>query len=160
MLTHEQLLQEVSYDPKTGEFVRLVKRSANASLGPIKGHPVGAGYLAFSVCGRDYYMHRLAWFFVRGSWPEHNIDHINGVRTDNRIANLRDVPQSLNMQNVRKPKAYSSTGILGVSRFRSGYRAEIRIDGKKKHLGVFDTPEKAHEAYMAAKHVHHPACSF
>lgn len=150
-LTHEKLLESIHYDPETGVFTRLKSDSHSAVLGLIKGNPMGAGYKSVRIGGNKYYMHRLAWFYVHGAWPRHNIDHINGDRTDNRIANLRDVTQAENLQNMRRPKAYSSTGMLGVAKFRSKFRAEIRINGKKKHLGVFDTAEAAHAAYMSAK---------
>ncbi|MBR8025222.1 HNH endonuclease [Burkholderia cenocepacia] len=159
-LTHEKLLEAIHYDPETGIFTRLKSSSHRAVIGPIKGNPMGAGYKAVSIGSRQYYMHRLAWFYIHGEWPKHQIDHINGDRTDNRLANLRDVPHAENMQNMRKPKAYSATGLLGVAKFRGKFRAEIRIDGKKKHLGVFDTAEEAHAAYMSAKRAYHHACAF
>ncbi|WP_303678303.1 HNH endonuclease [Ralstonia mannitolilytica] len=160
MLLHSDLLDAMHYDPDTGVFTRLKKGSPNAKLGIVQGKPIGAGYLSVNVCGKRYYMHRLAWFYMHGKWPEHEIDHINGIRTDNRMSNLRDVSRADNMQNMRKPKAYSATGMLGVALFRGKFKAEIRVNGKKRHLGVFDTAEDAHAAYMAAKRQHHPACAF
>ncbi|WP_186276154.1 HNH endonuclease [Burkholderia gladioli] len=159
-LTHEYLVEHVHYDAETGVFTRIKTNRTPALLGPVKGNPMGAGYLALSIGNRQYYMHRLAWFYVHGKWPARAIDHINGDRTDNRLANLRDVSQAENMQNVRRPKAYSSTGLLGVAKCRDKFRAEIRINGRKKHLGTFDTAESAHLAYMDAKRIFHPACSF
>lgn len=146
------------YDPGTGVFTRLVKMSPNAHLGVVPGERIGDGYLAISVGGKRYYMHRLAWFYMNRRWPDHNIDHINGDRTDNRISNLRDVTQAINLQNIHKAKAYSSTGLLGVSKFRDRFKAEIRIDGIKKHIGVFLTAELAHQAYMAARRDYHAVC--
>ncbi|WP_186119945.1 HNH endonuclease [Burkholderia gladioli] len=159
-LTHECLVEHIHYDAETGVFTRLKSKRGSVVLGKVKGNPMGAGYLGLSIGGRQYYMHRLAWFYVRGEWPARAIDHINGDRTDNRLANLRDVSQAENMQNMRRPKAYSSTGLLGVGRCRDKFRAEIRVDGRKKHLGTFDTAEAAHRAYMDAKRIFHPACSF
>ncbi len=157
MIAHEELLRQIHYDPDTGVFTRLVKTSAFARLGATKGNPRGVGYRALSVGGKEHYLHRLAWFYVHGEWPRHVIDHINGDKTDNRISNLRDVPQSQNLQNIHRAKSYSSTGLLGATRWKDKFRADIRVDGRKRHLGVFETAEAAHQAYLAAKRLYHPA---
>jgi hypothetical protein len=83
------------------------------------------------------------------------LDHINGVRDDNRIANLRCVSASDNLNNQRTPHTNNKSGYLGVSPFRGKWRAVIQIEGKQVHLGVFDTPEEAHHAYIEAKRTHH-----
>ena len=96
-----------------------------------------------------------------GTWPENQIDHINGVRHDNRIDNLRDVLQSTNAQNQRKPSATNKCGFLGVNFHKCSNRwiAQIHVQGKKKHLGLFDTPKEAHEAYVTAKRELHEGCT-
>lgn len=156
-ISHEQLLSRIHYDPETGVFTRLVKTSAFARVGVTRGNPRGDGYRGLSVGGREYYLHRLAWFYVHGEWPRHVIDHVNGDRADNRLCNLRDVSQAANLQNIRKAKSCSSTGLLGATRWRGKFRSDIRVDGRKRHLGVFDTAEAAHQAYVAAKRMYHPA---
>jgi hypothetical protein len=78
-----------------------------------------------------YKAHRLAWAFVHGGFPDQHIDHINGDPSDNRLCNLRVADRSLNMQNQRHARSDSATGLLGVSKNGSGWRAEIRVDGKK-----------------------------
>ncbi|MFY2599325.1 HNH endonuclease [Achromobacter xylosoxidans] len=156
-ITHEELKKHIHYDPETGAFTRLIKSSASAKLGQTYGNPRGNGYRALSVGGKEHYLHRLAWFYVHGSWPKFVIDHINGDKTDNRLCNLRDIPQGLNLQNIRKPKGKGPNALLGVAKFRDRFRADIRIDGKKTHLGVFASAEAAHEAYIAAKRKFHPA---
>lgn len=105
--------------------------------------------------------HRLAWLLHYGSWPSRHIDHINGDRADNRIANLRECDDAENQQNLRAATAASKSGLLGVTTrtYRNGavrYAASIQVDGTKRYLGVYGTPEEAHSAYRAAKRQLHP----
>lgn len=79
------------------------------------------------------------------------VDHINGDPLDNRRSNLRLVTHQQNIRNRGGPQANSSTGLLGVSRKRSKWRAYINVDGKQINLGVFDTPEAASEARKEAE---------
>jgi hypothetical protein len=111
------------------------------------------------VLGRIYLAHRLAWMYVYGRWPAKglDIDHINGNRQDNRIANLREVTRGQNMQNQRRASSRSTTGLLGVLRKSRRFAAHITADGRTHCLGTFDTPEEAHRVYMDAKsrlHIH------
>lgn len=110
--------------------------------------------------GRSYGAHRVAYAFVYGAQPE-MIDHINGNRSDNRIANLRAATQSLNMQNRRTASSRSGTGALGATWEAKDkkYRARIVFDGKRRSLGRFDTIEEASVAYLAAKRLYHAGCT-
>jgi ribosome biogenesis SPOUT family RNA methylase Rps3 len=95
-------------------------------------------------------------------WPKHTIDHINGVRTDNRIGNLRDVTQQKNSENMRRPQKRTISGFLGVHvqrRKTVRYLAQIVTDGKLRHLGSYDTAEDAHAAYLEAKRRLHEGCT-
>lgn len=78
------------------------------------------GYRAGSIRGHGYKEHRLVWLYVYGAWPADVIDHINGDKTDNRIANLRDVPQVVNTQNRKGAGVRSKTGVLGVTQYKPG----------------------------------------
>jgi hypothetical protein len=105
-----------------------------------------------------YRAHRLAWLYVHDVWPDDQIDHINGCRDDNRIANLREVTNAQNMQNLHRPHSRNTSGYLGVHfvRERNRWGAQIRDNGRKRNLGHFATAEEASAAYLAAKRELHP----
>lgn len=105
--------------------------------------------------------HRVAWAFVTGVWPGDQIDHIDGDKTNNRFANLRDVSQTVNMQNQRRPYSNNKIGLAGVYRHKANGRiySQIRVSKKLVHLGYFDTPEQASEAFLKAKRELHPGCT-
>lgn len=103
--------------------------------------------------------HRIAWLLMTGAWPEQEIDHIDGNRSNNCWSNLREVEHVLNSHNQRRPSKNNSTGALGVSMGpskTSPYLAGIRVDGKRIHLGSFRTLEEAESAYLTAKRQMHP----
>lgn len=146
------------YDPVTGILTWKV-RKGNAKPGQTAGTPNDRGYLLVTVDQVIYTAHRLAWLITSGEWPEHLIDHKNGIRSDNRISNLRDKPSLFNSQNQRRAHSDSKTGFLGVSPSGRRFLAQISSDGVVKCLGYFPTPEGAHEAYLAAKRQLHAGCS-
>lgn len=93
---------------------------------------------------------------MTGSWPKDQIDHINGDRTDNRFSNLRDVTNEINNQNKKRAQSNNRLGLLGVCHHQGGFRARIAVNGKSKCLGVYLTPELAHQVYLDAKRrLHH-----
>lgn len=153
----ETLRSILDYNPETGAFTWKVRPSARTFAGDVAGCLDKEGYRILKYRRKIYFQHRLAWLYVHGEWPKHSIDHINGAKSDNRIANLRDVTGSQNMQNQLRPMATNRSGFLGVRVGKRGNRfgALININGKQKRLGWFDTPEQAHEVYMNAKAVHH-----
>ncbi len=161
-LTAEQLRAAVSYDPETGIFTRIV-RASRIAAGTIAGHVTFHGYLVFHVRGVEYFSHRLAWLYVFDRWPMAQIDHIDGNRTNNRIANLREATNSINHQNMRKARTDNvSSGLLGVYAYNHGgarWRAQIFFDGRHHHLGIFSTPQEAHAAYVEAKRRFHEGCT-
>jgi len=150
-VTPENLRQLLRYDPLTGLFVWLVRPNGRVPAGRIAGSPNKDGYIQIKIKGRLFGAHRLAWMHVHGGWPAEEVDHKNGKRSDNRIDNLRIATRVDQMANLSVPKSNTS-GFKGVSRDKTGrrWRANIIIGGKQKHLGIFDTPELAHEAYAAA----------
>jgi hypothetical protein len=156
-LTVERLRELLDYDADLGRFRSRVYRCGRATAGSIAGSAKGRGYRHLNVDGRLYIEHRLVWFYVHGVWPEGEIDHINGVRDDNRIANLRVVPRTAeNRQNTRKVRSDSRVGIQGVKRSGTRWKAVITVRGKVHNIGSFVTPEEAGAAYLAAKAELHP----
>lgn len=158
-LTAQQLRKLLSYDPLTGVFTRRVSTSHNARAGDIAGSAHPKGYSCISVLGKPFLAHRLAWLYVYDEWPSENIDHRNGDRTDNRIDNLRQLTVMANAENTRQPHRDNKSGYLGVVKRRSKWLAVIQANGKYTRIGLFDTPELAHEAYLAEKRKNHKACT-
>ena len=158
MLTASRLREVAIYDPETGIFTSRLRRYKHA-VGEVMGCPSPTGYWQMGIDGQTYRAHRLVWLYVHGEWPAGQIDHINGVRSDNRLCNLRESTATMNPQNKRKAHRNNlSTGILGVTRLKpSGlYKAQIQVDRRRIHIGVFDTAEAAHIAYVAKKRELHP----
>ena len=151
-LQHDRLIEALSYDLETGHFFwkcsgkKIVK-------GKQAGRIMRKGYRQLMLDGVLYLEHRLAWFYVYKKWPNFQIDHINEVKTDNRILNLRDVCQTKNLLNQSRPQKNNTSGFRGVSfQAKTGkYRAQLMIEGKQHHLGEFETPELAYQAYLSAK---------
>lgn len=150
----------LSYDCKTGE-IKAAVNGVNRSAGSVLGSMRSDGYLMTSVMGKRVYNHRLAWAMHYGIWPDKDIDHINGIKHDNRIENLRCVARVVNMQNKRAPNSDNTSGYLGVwfDATSKKWRAGISINMKKKTLGYFQTPEIAHEHYLSAKRKYHEGCT-
>lgn len=155
----EHLIHEaLAYDPATGAITRRTDARNGRKAGDSATSASKGGYLTVSVQSRNLYAHRVAWLLTHGEWPA-NVDHINGDRADNRLANLRDVPQQINSQN--RTKSTGASGLLGVylDKRRGKVFASIMADGKGKFLGYHDTPEAAHAAYVRAKRELHEGCT-
>lgn len=162
MITQDELKHRLSYDETTGEFVwKNPSKYRQEYIGKVAGSVHPHAYVVISIDGVPYPAHRLAWLYTFGKFPAGCIDHINGKRGDNRISNLRDVDRKANAENRRAARAGHSVGLLGVAwRPRNGkYEARISVNKKYMYLGLFDTAEAAHEAYLQAKRVHHTACT-
>ena len=148
-LSIDRVRELLDYDPESGEF-KWKPRPA--------GHRRASGYVSITIDGIEVKAHQLAWFITHGEWPKTMIDHINGNTSDNRIANLRDATHKINAQNRRKAAASSRSRLLGVTwhKQRNKWMADIYHDGRKKYLGLFETQEEAHNAYLEAKRLLHP----
>jgi hypothetical protein len=155
----KQLKELLDYNPNTGLFTWKISPSNSIKPNQTAGTCNTNGHVQIKIFGQRYFAHRLAWFFVNGKWPNSIIDHINGVRDDNRIDNLRQVTAHENMQNQTKPHSRTQSGYLGVSwiKSRGKWQAGIGANGKYKFLGYFDDPKSAHVEYLKAKKIYHPS---
>lgn len=152
----ESLLEELesfaNYDAEKGGFIIKRKRHHNAAdigdtLGGISGS--GTKYRYTTIGKASEKISRLVWLWHNGTFPEKQLDHINGNTLDDRIENLRDVSISINMRNRRK-SSNNTTGYTGVYfHARTGkWNARIEVDGKVVSLKYHKTPEDANEARL------------
>jgi hypothetical protein len=148
----ERVRALLAYEPDTGNLRWRINRKGGARAGSIAGSKMANGYWKIGVDGCEYLAHRLAWLIVHGEWPLAEIDHVNGIPSDNRLSNLREASRAENCQNF-KPRRTNSSGHTGVSyaRVLSRWHAQIMINGRNVHLGYFDTKEDAADAYRIAK---------
>lgn len=160
-ITAARVRELLLYDPLTGIFRWRVDRRAGARAGDVAGVAAasGKGYVTITIDNITVRAHRLVWLYVTGHWPTLNIDHKNGIRSDNRLVNLREATCSANNENQRWARRDNVCGLLGVSPKRAGFRAQIKVRGKNVYLGTYKTPEAAHEAYLSAKREYHEGCT-
>lgn len=144
----------LSYDQDTGQFVWKKLLSKRAVPGKNAGWSKD-GYTCITIHKRHYRAHRLAWLYVYGEWPEKEIDHINGVRSDNRISNLRQANSSQNKFNTCV-RGNSSSGHKGVfwNASRRAWQARIQTSGKVKHLGFYKDLPSAVSARARGEKLH------
>jgi len=160
LLSFEVADSHIQYCARTGAFTW--KSSVG---GVVVGQPAGYinsnGYMVIGFAGQKFRLHRLAWMLTHGSWPIGVIDHVNGDRTDNRLANLREVSQAVNLQNMRVPTKANTSGFLGVywSGKRKGFMAAVHLGKKGKRRGPYKTAERAYVAYVDLKRKHHVGCT-
>ena len=151
MITQSELKEILHYDPDTGIFTGIeIKRGCRKN--GLAGYLKQEGYIQIKIFGKIYPAHRLAWLYTHGSFPINDIDHINGIRNDNRIINLREATHS---QNQANKKYRNNSGYKGVSKNKNKWQANIKVGKKTLYLGYFDTKEEAHEAYKQASIKHH-----
>lgn len=155
MLTQDYLKSILYFDPLNGIFYWKIKRP-NINIGQTASNIGKNGYVRISINNKRHYAHRLAWLYIYGELPINCIDHINRIKTDNRIENLRAVNKSENAQNasLRKNKIVELRGVAFYKN-TDKYRARIRFKGKEMHLGIFQTKEQAYAAYQKAASIYH-----
>ena len=141
MLTQEYVRARLSYDPETGIFTwkDLPDKARSVKVGDLAGYlDKSSGYIRIKLNGRMYFAHRLAYLYMEGYFPEHEVDHINGRRSDNRWENLRHVSAVCNMQNM-KVSARNSSGVTGVSWHKQAQKwyAYAALHGKLIFLGLY-----------------------
>ena len=134
-----------TYDPETGKIFNRFGKESKC----IGDH--GYVHVCIKIEGKNYIFkgHHFAWYWVHGECDIEQLDHINGIKTDNRIYNLRKVTHQQNQWNQTKAKGYT------WHKPTNKWRSHIRINGKKKHLGLYTTEEEARQAYLNAKKLYH-----
>ena len=161
MITQSELKNILHYDQDTGVFTWAIQKSLTIKVGDVAGSLSGNGYNQIFINRKSYKAHRLAWLYVYGEFPNKFIDHINGIRNDNRIINLRNVTKSENSQNQKTARTNNKSGFLGVSWEKKSHkwRASIRYNNKTTYIGLYETKELAHEAYLTKKREVHSCCT-
>ena len=163
MITQEELKELVSYKAETGEMFwlprpremfksdRSFKHFNNRFAYSKAGSLCPKGYINIWLF-KSYKAHRLIWLYVNGEFPSKEIDHINGIKSDNRICNLRAVTLQENQKNKSKPKSNTS-GHVGVywHKNNKNWRAAICVNNKKIALGSFINIEDAIDARQKAE---------
>ena len=159
-LTADRLRQVANYNSDTGAFTWIIVPHNRFRVGDRAGYRRTVdGYWSIQVDKTPYLAHRLAWLYVKGTWPKNQLDHINGIRDDNRISNLREATQEENHQNVktRAGRNHAERGTCYRKDVKK-WAAAIGMDGGHVYLGLFDTQEQAHQAYVEAKLKYHTFC--
>jgi HNH endonuclease len=142
LLSQEELRRVLHYDPQTGAWTKVKN-----------GKRVGyidqdSGYREISFRGKRYRSAKLAWFYVKGEWPDRIVDHKDNNKTNDVFSNFRLASKSQNAANAKLPK-HSTTGLKGVCKLKRGrYMASIMHNDRNYYLGRFDCPAAAHFAYL------------
>jgi len=155
MITAERLRFLVNYNPETGNFTWKISRR-KCKIGSEIGCIAKTGYKMIRLDNMLYLSHRLAWLYVYGNWPVNQIDHINGNRLDNSLANLREATNMENAQNRFNLRKNNKSGFAGVRKENNKWLAEIKVNYIPIRIGLFNTPEEASQAYIKEKHIRHP----
>ena len=155
MITQEELKSLLNYDPETGLFTWLKANTRRVKAGDIAGTKSEYGYIRIRIKDKTYRAHRLAWLYVYGVNPI-LIDHINMVRDDNRLVNLREADKSKNKLNMGK-RSDNKSGFKGVSYSKQSnkWRAACSVNKKQVYLGLYETPEMAFDVYKSFAKKHH-----
>jgi hypothetical protein len=156
-ITQERLKSLLHYDPLSGQFTRLVD-GKHTKAGERAGYVKGSGYREIYISGDLYYEHRLAFLYMTGSFPEHQADHINHIKDDNRWCNLRPATSTENNRNTGLRKDNKS-GVTGVSwcNGKQKWMASCHADGKTKYLGYFENIQEAAVVATSARQKYHGA---
>jgi len=147
----QYMQKHFSYNDQDGHFYTVVPQANCNKIGDMVGRVQSNGYVRISIKRKFFQAHRLVWLWHNNIMPATGIDHINNIKSDNRIQNLRLADQSLNARNVRKARSTSKTGMLGVVVSGSKFAAVITHNGKTTWLGSYKTIDQASEAYWRAK---------
>ena len=133
----KELLEQFDYNEDTGIFIRK-NTSGGKKKGTIAGTLRKDGYIEIRFKGKKHLAHRLVWLYIYGYLPKNQLDHINHNRADNRLENLRESNDRINMLN-KTLYLNNSSGVCGVNWYKPNnkWNAQIQVDGKKINLGYF-----------------------
>jgi len=148
-LTVERVRSLLAYDSERGHLYWLANRRGGASAGDRFGKQCKNGYRLGKVDQKHLYEHRLIWFIVHGEWPPQTIDHVNRIRDDNRLSNLRLATYSQNNANRDQDRSDGRRGVTWHKKCGK-WQSSIQIEGKFRHLGLFSSIEEAGAARDAA----------
>lgn len=155
IVTAEDAHRLLTYDPETGVFTwkaRTGRGSNRTQLKPTAGSVSDQGYILFNVGGKLHRAHRVAWLMTHGEWPPATIDHINRVRSDNRLCNLRLATRGENQQNlsIRIDNKSGHKGVFWYEALRK-WMAYINCNGQRVTLGYFQDKSEAIAARQKAE---------
>jgi hypothetical protein len=155
MITQNRLKEVLDYNPITGIFIRKI-RINKVKAGSIAGTKTAQGYLSVSIDGRPYLLHRLVILFMTGSFPEKQVDHINGIRTDNRWMNIRNVSVQENSFNrvPNKNRELQVKNVYWIPKLKR-YRVKMKINKITTHFGYYDDLELAELVAKEAQQKYH-----
>lgn len=156
LLTAERLREVLHYDPETGEFRWRVSRRNGVKAGDVAGTVTNYGYRQIRVDGRCYRASRLAFLYMTGEWPSHEIDHRDNDPSNDRWSNLREATGSQNQANKRR-QINNTSGYKGVTYHRdcARWQAQIMVHGRMRYLGLYDTREEAFAVRCSASRRYH-----
>jgi hypothetical protein len=157
-MTSKNFAEYLKYDPETG-LLTWIKNKGGAKAGDVVSNVNSYGYIRVGIFYKQYFAHRLAMMLSGFDIDGLEVDHINGIKTDNRLVNLRVVSHKENMQNLKNPYVDNKLGVLGVHKHGERFKAQISIDSVQRYLGTFSTEKEAHEAYLSAKRSLHKTCT-
>ncbi|HEV2225081.1 MAG TPA: HNH endonuclease signature motif containing protein [Candidatus Acidoferrales bacterium] len=147
-LTAEYVREILDYDPETGVFRYRANLNRRARAGNTCGYQQKeTGRFKMRINGHEYMAHRLAWLWMTGKWPTHEIDHIDMDQSNNRWHNLRAATSSQN-QAHRPLRRHNTSGITGVCQERRRGRWVTFIN--HRIIGYFKSREEAIEARTRA----------
>jgi hypothetical protein len=158
MIKRERLIEVLDIDAEKGILRWRENRCRTAKKDGIAGSMTKSGYYYIVIDSKGYMAHRLIWLYVHGKFPSKHIDHINGIRHDNRLQNLREANDLENSHNIKGKRVDNTSGALGVSWHKRSLKwvAQIQVKGKGMFLGYFSDIELAKNAYLVAKRKYHP----
>lgn len=155
MITQNELKSLFYYEHETGNFI-CKKASGRLKVGDICGNKNHDGYMRIRINYKHYASHRLIWLYVYGEFPKNEIDHINGIKHDNRLCNLREATRSQNSLNraITKRNTSKFKGVT-FNKKTNKWQSQASFNNKYYYLGSFEKKEDAYNKYCEFSKKHH-----